>query len=76
MDKEDLVSPLSVHRHLGKSHQDDEQRKERSVSIAGKYISDIPYDRQHDIADALCMIIHYSFKVSVHSFDSFRFTKT
>lgn len=76
MDKVVLISPLSVHRHFGMSHLDYDQRKERSISIAGKYINDIPYERQHDIADALCMIIHYNFKASVHSFDSFRFTKT
>lgn len=76
MDKVVLISPLSVHRHFGMSHLDYDQRKERSISIASKHIDNIPYERQHDIADALCMIIHYNFKVSVHSFDSFRFTKT
>lgn len=76
MDKVVLVSPLSVHRHFGMGHLDYEQRKDRSISIASKYIDDIPYERQHDIADAMCMIIHYNFKMSVHSFDSFRFTKT
>ncbi len=75
MDKVVLISPHSVHRHFGMRHLDYEQRKERSVAIASKYIKDIPYERQHDIADALCMIIHYNFKMGVHSFDSFRFTK-
>ena len=75
MDKVKLISPLSVHRHFGMTHLTYEQRKERSVSIASKYIKDIPYERQHDIADALCMIIHYNFLVSVHYFDRFMFRK-
>lgn len=75
MDKVVLISPQSVHRHFGMAHLDYDQRKERSVSIASKYIKDIPYERQHDIADALCMIIHYNFKKSVHFFDSFMFTR-
>ena len=73
MDKVVLISPLSVHRHFGMGGLNYEERKERSVKIARKYIEEIPYDREHDIADALCMIIHYNWKVSVHFFDSFRF---
>ena len=73
MDKVKLISPQSVHRHFGMAHLTYEERKERSISIASKYIKDIPYERQHDIADALCMIIHYNFLVSVHYFDRFIF---
>ena len=73
-DKVVLVSPVSMHTHFGMRHLNYEERKERTVSIADKYIDgEIPYERKHDIADALCMIIYYNFKVSVHFFDRFRF---
>ncbi len=75
-DKVVLVSPVSMHTHFGMRHLNYEQRKERTVEIATKYLKeDIPYDRKHDIADALCMIIYHHFRVSVHFFDSFRFKK-
>jgi hypothetical protein len=74
-DKVVLVSPVSMHTHFGMRHLNYEQRKERTISIASKHISgEIPYERKHDIADALCMIIYYNFNVSVHFFDRFRFT--
>jgi len=69
-----LVSPVSMHTHFGMRHLSYEERKERTVSIASKYIhEEIPYERKHDIADALCMIVYYNFRVSVHIFDKFRF---
>ena len=72
-DKVSLVSPVSMHTHFGMRHLDYDQRKERTVSIAEKYIvGDIPYDRKHDIADALCMIVYYNFRTTVHFFDRFR----
>jgi len=49
-----LVSPVSMHTHFGMRHLNYEERKERTVSIADKYIEgEIPYERKHDIADAL-----------------------
>jgi hypothetical protein len=73
-DKVVLVSPVSMHTHFGMRDLNYEERKERTVSIASKYISgEIPYERKHDIADALCMIVYYNFRVSVHIFDKFRF---
>jgi hypothetical protein len=73
-DKVILVSPVSMHTHFGMRHLNYEERKERTVSIADKYIEgEIPYERKHDIADALCMILYYNFRVSVHFFDKFRF---
>jgi hypothetical protein len=73
-DKVVLVSPVSMHTHFGMRHLNYEERKERTVSIANKYIDgDIPYERKHDIADALCMVVYYNFKISVHTFDKFRF---
>jgi hypothetical protein len=75
-DKVVLVSPVSMHTHFGMRHLNYEQRKERTVEIATKYLKeDIPYDRKHDIADALCMIIYHHFRVAVHFFDGFRFKK-
>ena len=73
-EKVSLVSPVSMHVHFGMRHLDYDQRKERTVSIAENYINgDIPYERKHDIADALCMIVYHNFRTTVHSFDAFRF---
>jgi hypothetical protein len=73
-DKVSLISPVSMHTHFGMRHLDYDQRKERTVSIAEKYISgEIPYERKHDIADALCMIVYYNFRTTVHLFDKFKF---
>jgi len=73
-DKVIKISPVSMHTHFGMRHLNYEERKERTVSIADKYIEgEIPYERKHDIADALCMILYYNFRVSVHFFDKFRF---
>lgn len=56
-DKVKLVSPVSMHTHFGIRHLDYEERKERTVSLAQKFLNeDIPYERKHDIADAMCMI--------------------
>ena len=72
-DKVTLVSPVSMHVHFGMRHLNYEERKERTVSIAERYIGgDIPYERKHDIGDALCMIIYDNFRTSVHIFDRFR----
>lgn len=76
-DKVLLVSPVSMHSHFGMNKLNYEERKERTVEIANKYLDEeIPYERKHDIADALCMILYYNFKVSVHFFDRFRFGAT
>ena len=74
-DKVSLISPVSMHTHFGMRHLDYEGRKERTVVIANKYLDDkIPYERKHDIADPLCMIIYFNFKNSVHIFDRFKFS--
>jgi len=74
-DKVTLVSPVSMHVHFGMRHLNYDQRKERTVSIAEKYIDgDIPYERKHDIADALCMIVYHNFRNTVHFFDKFKFS--
>jgi hypothetical protein len=74
-DKVSLISPVSMHTHFGMKHLDYEGRKDRTVVIANKYLDDeIPYERKHDIADALCMIIFFNFRNSVHIFDRFKFS--
>jgi hypothetical protein len=69
-----LVSPVSMHVHFGMRHLEYEERKERTVAIAEKYIEGgIPYERKHDIADALCMIVFDNFRSCVHFFDKFKY---
>jgi hypothetical protein len=72
-DKVTLISPVSMHVHFGMRHLNYEERKERTVVISEKYMGEIPYERKHDIADALCMIIFYNFRTEVHYFDKFKF---
>ena len=73
-DKVLLVHPTSMHTHFGIRHLDYEERKERTTSIAERHLKfEIPYERKHDIADALCMIIYDNFKSTVHTLDRFRF---
>lgn len=71
-----LVSPVSMHVHFGMRHLNYDERKERTVCIAEKYISNNmmdQYERKHDIADALCMIVYDNFRSCVHLFDKFKF---
>jgi hypothetical protein len=73
-DKVVLVSPVSMHTHFGMRHLNYEERKVRTVNLTEKYTEiDIPYERKHDIADAVCMLLYYNFKKSVHFFDQFKF---
>jgi hypothetical protein len=73
-DKVVLVSPVSMHVHFGMRHLNYDERKDRTVEIASKHMKEeIPYERKHDIADALCMILYHNFKISVHSFDQFKY---
>ena len=73
-DKVSLISPVSMHVHFGMRHLNYEERKERTVVISEKYMGEIPYERKHDIADALCMIIFYNFRTEVHYFDKFKYS--
>ena len=73
-DKVSLISPVSMHTHFGMKHLNYDERKERTVSLAEKFTDiDIPYERKHDIADAVCMLLYYNFKISVHFFDRFKY---
>jgi hypothetical protein len=74
-DKVCLISPVSIHTYFGMRHLNYEQRKERTVSIAEKHLKyEIPYERKHDVADALCMIIYFNFRNTVHIFDRYKFS--
>jgi hypothetical protein len=70
-----IISPNSLHVHFGISHLTYEQRKERTEAILARHVNldDIPGDRKHDIADAMCMILYYNFENGVHFFDRFKF---
>ncbi len=75
-EKVTLVSPVSMHVHFGMRHLNYDERKERTVCISEKYISSNmmdQYERKHDIADALCMIVYDNFRSCVHLFDKFKF---
>jgi len=39
-DKVKLISPVSMHKHFGIRHLDYEERKERTVSLAQKFLSE------------------------------------
>lgn len=73
-DKVTLVHPVSMHTHFGIKHLNYEERKERTTSIAERFTNfEIPYERKHDIADALCMILYDNFKCTTHFFDRFKY---
>lgn len=73
-DKVCLISPVSMHTHFGMRHLDYDGRKERTVSLSERFANvNIPYERKHDIADAICMLLYINFKISRHPFDEFRF---
>ena len=61
---------------FGIRHLTYDERKVRLTNIATRHLTqEIPYERKHDIADAICMIEYYNFKNSVHFFDRFRYKK-
>lgn len=73
-EKTKLISPNSIHTHFGIRNLTYDERKERLTKIASRHLSEeIPYERKHDIADAICMIEYYNFKNSFHFFDKFRY---
>ncbi len=73
-DKVKLISPVSMHLHFGIKNLDYDERKERTISLAERCLKEeIPYERKHDIADAVCMIMYDNFKCATHIFDRFRY---
>lgn len=63
--KTHLMSPRQIHCYLNFSHLDYEMRKEYAVKIADRELPDHLreqthfYDRRHDIADCVCMLLYY-----------------
>ena len=58
-----LVSPNSMHKHFHIGQLEYEKRKEKTIQFAQDFLENFKeyqmYDRKHDIADAVCMIIFY-----------------
>jgi hypothetical protein len=63
--KTSLISPQSVHKYLNFINFDYDMRKEMSIKIGDRYLSDEliektkKYDRRHDISDSICMLIYF-----------------
>ena len=63
--KTTLISPRSVHKFLNFFDLDYDSRKEMSVKIGDKYLSDSlierteTFDRRHDISDSICMMLYF-----------------
>ena len=62
----ELVSPNSMHKYFGINHMTYERRKEATMNIATYHISDQTvlaeyhsFERKHDIADAICLGLHW-----------------
>jgi hypothetical protein len=59
-----LISPNSVHKHFKMTRNDYELRKQQSVTISNEYLKDFfnfeSNTRQHDISDAMLMILYYT----------------
>lgn len=63
-DKAELVSPNSMHKFFRIGHYDYEQRKVETEKIAQKCLDNYSYlvcnfDRKHDIADSICMMLFW-----------------
>ena len=74
------VSPNSVHKFLGINKCDYDGRKEKSVSRAREYLGDLhdfnKEERQHDMADAMCIIywwIEHNRPQGPNPFEKFRY---
>lgn len=65
-DKAVLVSPRSMHKHFRIQDESYEGRKIRTIDIARNMITDSNlieqlsyYDREHDIADSICLALYW-----------------
>jgi hypothetical protein len=82
-----LVSPNAMHKYFGISHLDYEGRKEKTIQLASEYLKNNSYyqslSRQHDIADAVCLLLYALSKVKkvrekkepIINLEQFRLTK-
>lgn len=73
------VSPNSVHKYLGINTYDYEGRKEKSVARAKEYLGNMhdfnKEERQHDMADAMCILfwwIEHNRPKGPNPFEKFR----
>lgn len=63
--KTTIISPQSVHKYLNFFDLDYDQRKELSVKIGDKYLSESliektkTFDRRHDVSDSICMMLYF-----------------
>ena len=69
--KTTIISPQSVHKYLNFFDLDYEKRKELSVKISDKYLSENliqktkTFDRRHDISDSICMMLYFINKKNI-----------
>ncbi len=65
--KVNLISPNRMHKHFNMKNLDYEQRKEKVVEIASPWVEHIytyaSQERQHDMADAVCMCLMHAHKL-------------
>jgi len=54
-----IIHPRSVHAYHDIGHYDYEMRKKASERIAGNFLCLTEFERKHDIADAVCIILYY-----------------
>lgn len=65
-----LISPKNVHNYLNITRLDYDKRKEYTVKAANMYLSNyfkqklLLYERSHDIADSICMMLYWLDKSS------------
>lgn len=63
--KTTIISPQSVHKFLNFFNLDYEKRKELSIKIGDRYLSQElierskQFDRRHDISDSICMLLYF-----------------
>jgi hypothetical protein len=65
-----LMSPTSMHCHFEIQDYEYNERKEKTVEIAEKYLCNFDVfsksERKHDLADAMCYILHYLYKEKIN----------
>jgi hypothetical protein len=79
-DKAVLISPNSMHKFFHIGHYDYEQRKEQTSNITRKYLYNHStvldkfetYERCHDIADSVCMMLFWIKKKQTEYSDNLR----
>jgi hypothetical protein len=63
--KTKIISPNSVHKYFNFSGLDYDKRKEFSIKIADRFLSEKliektkSFDRRHDISDSICIMLYF-----------------